>query len=299
MTEGTYTMYRFGTAGNSKAFYDAGFKASAQAPAYLASIGLNAYEYAAGRGVQLSEDTARLIGAEAAKHGIYVSIHAPYYINCATTDPESREKSFGYIMDSARAVDMMGGERVIFHPGSEKGGHDAALERARQFLRECLARLDDAGLGHIHICPETMGKINTLGTLDDVIELCLLDERIIPTLDFAHLHARSQGGLDSAQAFEDVLLRLMDGLWAGRQNGEPMPERIRHFHSHFSHVQYISSGERKHVSFADEGYGPDFGMLAGVLKKYDLQPVVICESRDTQSEDAAEMRDIMARTLTE
>lgn len=292
-------MYRFGTAGNSRSFYDAGFKASAQAPAYLASIGLNAYEYAAGRGVQLSDDTARLIGDEARRHGIYVSIHAPYYINCAANDPEKREKSFGYILDSARAVDLMGGERVIFHPGSEKGGHAAAMERAVQFIRECLARLDDAGLGHIHICPETMGKINTLGTLDDVIELCRIDERIIPTLDFAHLHARSLGGLDSAQAFEDVLVRLMKGLWPGFGSGEDMPARIKHFHSHFSHVQYISSGERRHVSFADEGYGPDFGLLAGVLKKYALEPVVICESRDTQSEDAAQMRDIMVRTEAE
>ena len=60
-------------------------------------------------------------------------------------DPEKREKSFGYIMDSARVVTLMGGTRVVFHPGSEKGGHDEAMERALEFLRECIARLDAQG----------------------------------------------------------------------------------------------------------------------------------------------------------
>lgn len=288
-------MFRFGTAGNSKSFYDAGLKASVQAPGFLSARGLNAYEYAAGRGVQIGEDSARAIGAEARRQGIYVSIHAPYYINCATMDPESREKSFSYILDSARAVDWMGGERVIFHPGSEKGGHDEALERACAFIKEALARMDAAGLGHIHICPETMGKVNTLGTLDDVIAMCRLDARIIPALDFAHIHARGQGCLNNENDFEAVIVRLMDGLWQGRAGD--MPERLRRFHVHFSHVQYTSKGERKHVSFADEGYGPDFGQLAIVLKKYGLEPVVICESRETQAEDAATMRDIMLKTL--
>ena len=286
-------MIRFGTAGNCQSFYDAGLKTSIQAPGFLSARGLDAYEYAAGHGVQLGEATARALGAEARRQGIYVSIHAPYYINCATLDPESREKSFGYLIDSARAVDWMGGERVIFHPGSEKGGHDAALERARVFLAECLERLDAEGLGHIHLCPETMGKINTLGTLDDVIELCRVDARLIPTLDFAHLHARYQGALKDEQAFDDVLGRLIDGLWDG--SGE-MPERLRRFHAHFSHVQYTSSGERRHVSFADEGYGPDFAQLARVLVKRSLAPVVICESRQTQAEDAAAMRDIYRET---
>lgn len=290
-------MYRFGTAGNPKSFYDAGLKSSVQAPGFLSARGLNAYEYSAGRGVQIGEDTARAIGAEARRQGVYVSIHAPYYINCATLDPESREKSFGYILDSARAIDWMGGERVIFHPGSEKGGRDAAMERACVFLTEVLERMDDAGLGHIHLCPETMGKVNMLGTLDDVIRFCALDQRMIPTLDFAHLHARGQGCLNTVYDFEAVIVRLMDGLWPDRAGD--MPERLKHFHVHFSHVQYTSKGERKHVSFADEGYGPDFCQLAVVLKKYSLEPVVICESRETQAEDAAAMRDIMREAIAQ
>ena len=285
-------MAKFGTAGNSRSFYDAGFKASVQAPAWLAARGLDAYEYAAGRGVALSDDTARAIGEEARRWGISVSIHAPYYINCAAPDLEKREKSFGYIMDSARVVTLMGGTRVVFHPGSEKGGHDEAMERALEFLRECIARLDAQGYSHINLCPETMGKCNTLGTLDDVIALCGVDARVVPTLDFAHIHARGQGALNTEADFERVLAQLERGLWP--EHTGDIPWRLRNFHAHFSHVQYAASGERKHVSFADEGYGPDFGQLARVLARRGLEPTVICESRDTQTEDAAAMRDMFA-----
>ena len=131
---------------------------------------------------------------------------------------------------------------------------------ALEFLRECIARLDAQGYSHINLCPETMGKCNTLGTLDDVIALCGVDARVVPTLDFAHIHARGQGALNTEADFERVLAQLERGLWP--EHTGDMPWRLRNFHAHFSHVQYAASGERKHVSFADEGYGPDFGQLA-------------------------------------
>ena len=290
-------MAKFGTAGNSRSFYDAGCKSSTQAPEWLAARGLDAYEYAAGRGVALSDDTARAIGDNARRWGITVSIHAPYYINCAALDPDKREKSFGYIMDSARAVTLMGGARVVFHPGSEKGGHAEALERALEFMRECIARLDALGYEQVNLCPETMGKRNTLGTLDDVIALCGVDPRVTPTLDFAHMHARELGALNSEADFERVLDALERALWPGRAGA--MPERLRHFHAHFSHVQYAACGERRHMSFADPGFGPDFGQLARVLARRGLEPTVICESRDTQAEDALAMRDMLAAARSE
>ena len=60
----------FGPAGNSDSFYAAGNKATVEAPAWLRSLGLTAYEYQCGRGVRVSEETARRMGEEAAKHGI-------------------------------------------------------------------------------------------------------------------------------------------------------------------------------------------------------------------------------------
>ena len=84
-------------------------------------MGLTAYEYQCGHGVRTGEEAARAIGAKAAEHGIAVSLHAPYYISLASADPEKRENSVRYILQSARAADWLGGERIVVHPGGLGG----------------------------------------------------------------------------------------------------------------------------------------------------------------------------------
>ena len=68
--------------------------------------------------------------------------------------------------------------------------------------------------------------------------------------------------------------------------------RVRHFHSHFSRIAYTAKGEKMHMTFADEDYGPDFACLAPVLHRYALEPIIICESRGTQADDALCMKRI-------
>jgi deoxyribonuclease-4 len=127
-----------------------------------------------------------------------------------------------------------------------------------------------------------MGKLNQLGDLGEVIELCLTDESFIPCIDFGHLNARTAGGVKSVADYERIFEEVGEKLGA---------RRLRTFHSHFSKVEYTKAGgERKHLTFADEVYGPDYEPLIESIVKYDLSPVVVCESGGTQSEDAAEMR---------
>ena len=124
-------MIRFGPAGNSDSFYAQGFKASWQAPAWLRAMGLGAYEYSFGRGVSLSEEMAKTIARQAAENDIAISAHAPYYINLANPDPDKREGSFRYILDSARILTLLGGDRLVVHVGAVM-----KLERA-EALRHC------------------------------------------------------------------------------------------------------------------------------------------------------------------
>ena len=88
---------RFGPSGNSDSFYDQGFKTSREMPKWLYDMGLNAYEYSITRGINLKEATAREIGEQAAKWGIAMSLHAPYYINLAGREEEGRKKSIQYL----------------------------------------------------------------------------------------------------------------------------------------------------------------------------------------------------------
>lgn len=277
-------MIRFGPAGNSERFYDEGYKSSLQAPCWLRNLGLTAYEYSFGRGVMLSDETAKKIGREAIDNGIMISAHAPYFINLANPDDEKRKNSFRYIMESAKAVSLMGGDRVIIHVGAVmRYDRFEAIVLCNKGLKTAYQMLDDAGLGNVHLCPETMGKKSQIGDLSETLDFCLIDERLIPCVDFAHLHALTQGGLRSTEDFSDILDTVTTILG---------PERACHIHIHFSTIEYTSAGEKRHRTFADEGFGPRFEELAPSLIKRACEPTVICESKDTMADDALTMKRI-------
>lgn len=272
---------RFGPAGNSASFTAMGYKSSLQVPEYLKKFGLNAFEYQCGRGVRISKDLATEFGKLAALEDIALSIHAPYYISMSSVEEEKRDKSINYILQSAEAVTNMGGSRVVFHPGAcSKITREHALELAIGTLKNTVNALDNNGYSHITLCPETMGKIAQLGTLEEVMELCLVDDRIIPCIDFGHLNARTGGGLKTYEDFQKIFTTMENKIGL---------DRLRVFHAHFSKIEYTAGGEKRHLTFDDKVYGPEFDFLAELIHKYSCTPTIICESDGTQSEDALTM----------
>ena len=252
-------------------------------PEYISGFGLTAYEYQAGRGVRLAAPTAQMLREKGEKTGLAYSIHAPYYISMASMEEDKRENSLNYIRDSAAAVRALGGRRVVFHPGScGKQSRGDALEKAKITLGKAQAMLDEEGFSEILLCPETMGKMAQLGNLEEVLELCRLDTRITPCIDFGHLNARTLGGIKTKQHYADILDKMEQVL---------ADERASKFHVHFSRIEYSAGGEKKHLTFEDTVYGPDFEPLMELLYQRKLAPVLICESAGTQAEDAKTMMD--------
>jgi len=276
---------KFGPAGTGDDFKAKGNKTSLQVPSYLVNMGLDHFEYQCGRGVNIGLDKAAELGKIAKENGITISLHAPYYISMSSVEEEKRLNSVNYILASARAVKAMGGDRIIVHTGScGKISREEALSLAIDTMKLSQRALDEEGLSDIHICPETMGKVNQLGTLEEVVELCKVDESLIPCIDFGHLNARTFGGLKTLEDFEYIFKTMKNEL------GE---ERMKSFHSHFSKIEYTTNGgEKRHLTFADEVYGPSFDPVAELILKYDCSPVIICESDGTQAEDAKAMLDI-------
>ena len=273
----------FGPAGNSVSFTKMGYKSSLQVPEYIVKMGLDAFEYQCGRGVNIGSEKAAQLGKLADEKGIKLSLHAPYYISMSSVEEEKRIKSVDYILQSARAVNTMGGSRIVVHTGScSKISREQALELAKDTMKLAIAALDAEGLSNVRICPETMGKINQLGTLEEVIELCKLDERLLPCIDFGHLNARTMGLVNSGEAFLDILNKI------GNELGE---DRLKQFHSHFSKIEYTVGGEKKHLTFEDTVFGPDYEPLMELVYKKNLSPTFICESAGTQAEDAKAMKD--------
>lgn len=280
-------MIRFGPGGNCEWFKAEGNKNSAQMPAFLNKIGLTAYEVECGRGVRMNDAVAKQLRVEAEKYGIALSIHAPYYISMSSLEEEKRQGSIRYLLESAALAKKIGAERIIFHSGScAKISREEATALAVDTLQKAVEAFDAEGYGDLILCPETMGKINQLGSLEEVMTLCGVDDRILPTIDFGHLNAREQGLFYTAADYERVLQTMEDAL--GR-------ERASKFHAHFSKIEYTVGGEKRHLTFEDTVYGPDFAPLAEVLVKRNAEPIIICESAGTQSKDALEMQSLYAK----
>lgn len=280
-------MITFGPGGNSESFGKRKFPE--QLPEYLASMGLNGYEIECGRGVRIAEKTYNLLPDIAKENGIYLTLHTPYFISLSSENEETRLKSVTYIEESAQAAHKLGAKKIVVHSGScAKMSRETALELAKDTLAKAQARLDEIGLSDIIICPETMGKINQLGTLSEVIELCKVDERFLPCVDFGHLNARTLGGIKSIEDYAAILDEIENNLGF---------DRLKNFHVHFSKIQYTAGGEKCHLTFADNEFGPEFEPLMELFAKRGLEPSVICESAGTQAEDAAEMKKAYERYL--
>lgn len=280
-------LAKFGPGGNPDSFYADGLKDSAAMPAWLSQYSLTAYEYQCSRGVHIGEKSARVIGEAAAAHGVALSIHAPYYISLATEDETIAQNTVRHFIKSLTAAQWMGAKRVVFHTGSPGNNREAAMERAKRLFSNVLEEAERLGLNPAILSPETMGKKNQLGNLDEVISLCLLYKGMIPTVDFGHLHAVTCGEYIVKEEFASVFETIAEKLNAAA---------AQNLHIHFSRIEYTKGGEKRHWTFADS-FGPPHEPLLDYLAANSLTPTIICESAGTQAADAKVMQDYYLQAL--
>lgn len=275
-------MIQFGPSGNSESFYAQGFSHTEQAAKFVRDMGLDCFEYSFGRGVRMTDAKAYSIGRAFREQGVEISVHAPYYINFANPLQESAEKSYGYVLDSARVLKKMGGRRCVFHAATQgKMEREEAVSLTEERLKILRDKIYEAGLQDVYFCPETMGKLAQIGTLEEIVRFCKIDAIYLPAVDFGHLNAREQGSLRTQEDYERRLSYMIEELGY---------ERVKHFHVHFSKIQYSEKGEVRHLTFEDTLYGPDFAPLAAALQTLKLEPYIVSESAGTQAEDALAMK---------
>ncbi len=280
-------MIKFGPSGNSIAFTLAGFTKTEQTAPYLKEMGLDCFEYSFGRGVNISDEKAEELGKIFSECDIEISVHAPYYINLANPDDEAAEKSYLYIINSAKKLKKFGGKRVVFHPASQgRMKREEAVELTKKRIEILRDRIYEEGLDDVIFCPETMGKSAQIGTIEEITYFCETDKIFTPAVDFGHINARECGSLKTADDYRRRLTYMLDRLGY---------ERMKNFHVHFSKIEYTAKGEVKHLTFEDDKYGPEFEPLAEVLKELKLSPYVICESAGTQDIDALYMKKVYFR----
>lgn len=235
---------------------------------YLSKFDLDNFKYQSIRGMSVSEEEMALKdGLE--KDTIMLSIHVPYLISLSTMNTTNQRKVIKYIVDTARIASTMGANRMVVQLGAlleispRKGLSDACA-----LLKSAIMALDFEGLGDIHICPETMSQVNSLGGSEEIITLCQVDERCIPTIGFDHLHCQSLGTLVTKEDWEQELQKYIDALGY---------ERMKYFHGYFSKIEYIADEEKYCVTMEQEPCGPDYKVIISVLKKLKLEPRIVCE----------------------
>lgn len=251
---------------------------------YLREIRLDAMEYQAVRTIPKGEEILAWLREESLKNDVLLSLHAPYAINLCSK--EKGEASVRRIVDSAIAASKMGALHVTFHPGYYGGmSKEEALRLAIDQLRRIREELKAMNL-NIELGPETTGKTSQLGSLSEVLSMAEEVDGVLPTVDFAHIHAREGGVIGSRRDYERILDEIERRL--GSLNGLVV---------HFTEVEIAKSGvgERMHHDLSSN-YGPPYEPLADVMAEYGLKWVVISESPALER-DSLKMKLIYEKAL--
>jgi deoxyribonuclease IV len=225
-------------------------------------------------GFWMDWDFAGRLGKLAGEAGIALSVHAPIpaFLGHRERDKKYR-MAVGMLDHSAGLARSCGAEVVVFHPGFLAGRErEEALAAVVEQLGELRERLEAKGRA-VPFGVEIMGRVRELGTLEDVIAICSRLPWVRPVLDFAHLHAVTDGGFTNAAAFASVLAGADEIM----QPGAP-------FHVHFSDISYANRNEKSHLPY---GLGTlRAEPLAEALAGFDRPATVIGESPDEVSNQA-------------
>jgi len=239
----------------------------------IAELGLGCMEIEFVRGVKMGEAGARLVAETAAKEGVKLSAHAPYYINLNAREPEKVTASQSRLLQAARIASLCGADSVVLHTAFYLGDSpEKAYNTIKRHLGEVLEQLKRED-NRVWIRPELMGKPSQFGSLEEVLDLSVELDGIAPCMDFAHWHART-GEFNSYQEFASILSQIKERL--GRAALDDM-------HIHISGIAYGKKGEIKHLNLKESDL--HYVELVKALKDYEVKGLVICESPNLE-EDA-------------
>jgi deoxyribonuclease IV len=252
-----------------------------QAVELLLASGYTACEIDFVSGFWMDYEWAGRLGELAREHGIALSVHAPLFGFMGHVEASGRKfaSAVGALDRSAGIAVACGAELVVFHPGFLLGRErEAALRDVAEQLGELRERLEGKGRA-VPFGVEIMGRVRELGTAEDVFWLSARLDWVRPVLDFAHLHAVTDGAFLEAEAFADVLAQA-DGLL----------EPDAPFHVHFSDIAYANRNETKHLSYGEGTLRAE--PLRDALARFDRPATVISESPNEESHQA--IREILA-----
>lgn len=221
----------------------------------------------------LKEPEAKRLGELARDNGITLSVHAPYFAQLTTGEPDRLKQHLGALHHACKLAGLMGATVVVCHPGNHHDlDPDELHERVGQALADLGPRIEDTG---VKLGIETCGRRSQFGALGDIALLVRKHAFTTPVIDYAHIHALSNGSLKDPTALQALFAYIVDEFSA---------EHLHPLHTHFSDNQFGSAGEIRHIP-----YGEGTLRIANVLKgaeQFDLDLTVISEEKWAESHAA-------------
>ena len=283
---------KFGVAGFPPNFGKSPYKSKRERIfEWLHSLGLDWIELQNTYGVKMPEKQAVAYRKLAEEYGIGISIHAPYDIAGASRNLDVVERSKRRMLQCVHLAQLLGSERIIFHPGYPPGKtqEDRRIGMARMI--DALQELEPQIPAGIYVYPETAGKRGQLGSVDEILEICGSVKYARPCLDMAHIHAFQMGSLENACSILGIFSQAVNSLGSNV---------LKKLHIHMYPVEYDHNGEKKHKAFsdisdveADMPYHPTAENFIAAVSKLELDTVVVCEARDTQDVGAILMKHLL------
>lgn len=239
----------------------------------IRDVGLGCMELEFVRGVKMGEKSAKSVHEKADTMNVALSVHAPYYINLNSADNEKLDASIGRIYAASRIGSLCGARSIVFHPAYyQEDTSERVHEKVSSVLKAITARLNEEGIDAV-LRPETTGKPTQFGSLTETLRLASEIEGVLPCVDFAHLHARSNGAENSYEEFCKVLATVEESL--GK-------EALSDMHMHVSGIEYGEKGERNHLNLEDSDLR--YAELLRALKDFRVKGLMICESPDNEGD---------------
>jgi|Deesub1362A_J573_1020465.scaffolds.fasta_scaffold01394_16 deoxyribonuclease-4 len=242
----------------------------------VSRLTLNAMEIQFTYGVNMKEEVARKVGKVAMENNVLLSVHAPYYVNLNSEEEEKIKKSKERIISSLQKADLMEAKYVVFHAAYYgKSSPEECYEKVKSEIEEIMETVRMNRWKSIP-APETTGKRNQFGTLDELLKLseetgCAL------CVDFAHIYARNGGKIDYREIFDKL-------------------SSFEHIHSHFSGIEFGKSGEKRHLTIESSEDNPPLKPLIKEVIKRDLSITIISESPILE-QDSLLMKKVIEETI--
>ena len=250
---------------DAKLGYDSAFQ-------IIKDLNLDGIEIEFVHGVRFSPRSEKAV-SQAAKDGFLITAHGPYYINLNSDDPEKIEASKERIADTARVTSFVGGYSVTFHAAFYmKKDAETVYRQVEKTMREIMDTLNSEGVD-IWVRPETTGKKTQWGDLDEIIRLSKQFDKVLPCIDFSHLHARHNGIYNTYDEFSRILEKM------GNEIGD---YSLENFHGHLAGIAYGEKGEKNHLILEESDM--NYKDVLRAMKNFNVKGALVCESPNIEGD---------------